>query len=135
MKELPSCLKKYGCLFSPELVEHFNYDKRPPQYIMAILEEQCEDLKCKHHLLNGEWPSANPNAPLAQQCFQCKCLLGLVEDEAKTGPQIAEMLGISKQRVNQYEQAGLEKMQVVLLKEGGDKEFYLSGKQNSIPKI
>ena len=117
--ENESCMERYGDCFSSLIVSLLKERNLPPQFIMDIMDENCEDRQCKHHVFSTviSWGDNILNTHPIQveqswtkQCRNCMCLLMLIEGEAVSGPEIARAFGISKQGVHEVEKRALMKI-------------------------
>ena len=109
-----SCARKYSHYFNDEVKKIFREYHVPIPYILEILEEFCEDTSCKHHFFSirfgfeSRGEKHNQNAPLAQSCHGCACLIGLLSDSA-SHEAIGAVYGVKKQTIEWTEKQAFKK--------------------------
>lgn len=65
-------------------------------------EQPCQRTDCRMHLTNGF-----ASGPMG-------CALDFVRDEGMSQPEVAEVVGVSKQRIDQIEHAAISRMRLML---------------------
>ena len=112
-----SCGQTFGEFFTDKIKAEMGRQNLPVPFIMFLLEESCQDRTCSHHLFHN---SEYVESEFAKQCANCKCLFEFVEEYDMTFQGIADVLGISKQWVNESGKCGMDKLRIALGDKGGD---------------
>lgn len=113
-----SCAEKYSHYFSPGLKKIFKEFGASIPFILEVLDEDCLDTECRHHVLFlrsllRDPESASKKAvdqPWVKQCHGCLCLLHLTHDDDLTMGSIAKAIGVSRNMINLIEQSALKTM-------------------------
>jgi hypothetical protein len=112
-----SCRDTYSHYFSTELKAIFKLGNKSVPFILEVLEENCNDIDCKHHVFNvaREFGSRNrgeiitEDTPWTLECHRCMCLLDLISDDLSFND-IAKSFGLSREAISYYDKMGLGKL-------------------------
>jgi len=113
------CIEKYGRYFVPSIKSLFREYGLEIPFIMILLDENCADRACQHHLFHDTEPV---NTELADQCRNCMCLVQYVDDELATFTEIGKTLGVTKQAIQQAEGRAMGKLRQTI-EEGGEDQI------------
>ena len=122
------CIEKYSSYFSPKMKKFFQSAHWPVPYMLELIDENCTDTKCRHHVFcedfrwgvpgpDGQRSSGTPQE-WTEKIHNCLCLMSYILDEGPSLAQIAAAYGVSRQAIEALHGVALKKLRNKFVEEG-----------------